>query len=253
MSRHCSQELAADYSPQSYWDGIRLRRAKLRNPGGGSYCSDRETESLTGSRYGTTSALLTADPGEDLSTLSPEDSRARTSVLRVQEKGLPAHVRRYGSNMSESLKKLDLVLSSRKTRQTCELEDLPESSRDLTAWGMTAGGVFWEVGTSARVTKGTECGYLPTITVQDARNNGGPSQMRRNTKPLNAVVGGPVNPYWSEWLIGWPIGWTDLRPLGMDKFQSWRQQHLSCFLRDYSNDKKGKTCAIKQSGQSKPV
>ena len=30
----------------------------------------------------------------------------------------------------------------------------------------------------------------------------------------------PLNPDWVEWLMGWPIGWTDLKPLGMDKFQS---------------------------------
>ena len=35
-----------------------------------------------------------------------------------------------------------------------------------------------------------------------------------------------LNPNWVEWLMGWPIGWTDLKPLGMDKFRSWRQQHL---------------------------
>lgn len=35
-----------------------------------------------------------------------------------------------------------------------------------------------------------------------------------------------LNPNWVEWLMGWPIGWTDLKPLGMDKFRLWRQQHL---------------------------
>lgn len=36
---------------------------------------------------------------------------------------------------------------------------------------------------------------------------------------------GNLNPPWIEWLMGWCIGWTDLQPLGMDKFQQWRQQH----------------------------
>lgn len=36
-----------------------------------------------------------------------------------------------------------------------------------------------------------------------------------------------LNPNWVEWLMGWPIGWTDLRPLAMDKFRSWRQQLLT--------------------------
>lgn len=36
-----------------------------------------------------------------------------------------------------------------------------------------------------------------------------------------------LNPYWVEWLMGWPIGWTGLKPLAMDKFRSWRQQLLT--------------------------
>lgn len=66
---------------------------------------------------------------------------------------------------------------------------------------------------------------FPAPTVQDAKNNGAPSQMERNTKPLNAEIGGALNPNWVEWLMGWPIEWTDLKPLETDKFQQWRQQH----------------------------
>ena len=32
--------------------------------------------------------------------------------------------------------------------------------------------------------------------------------------------GGRLNPTWVEWLMGWPLGWTDLEPLEMDKYQS---------------------------------
>jgi hypothetical protein len=28
---------------------------------------------------------------------------------------------------------------------------------------------------------------------------------------------GTLNPTWVEWLMGWPLGWTDLKPLAMDK------------------------------------
>ena len=38
-------------------------------------------------------------------------------------------------------------------------------------------------------------------------------------------VGGKLNPDWVEWLMGWPIGWSDSKPLGMDKFQKWQEQH----------------------------
>jgi hypothetical protein len=36
---------------------------------------------------------------------------------------------------------------------------------------------------------------------------------------------GQLNPPWVEWLMGWPIGWTDLKPLETDRFQQWQQQH----------------------------
>jgi len=34
-----------------------------------------------------------------------------------------------------------------------------------------------------------------------------------------------LNPGWVEWLMGWPIGWTDLKPLEMGKFQQWLNSH----------------------------
>ena len=37
-----------------------------------------------------------------------------------------------------------------------------------------------------------------------------------------------LNPTWVEWLMGWPLGWTDLKPLETDRFRSWQQQHGTC-------------------------
>jgi hypothetical protein len=34
---------------------------------------------------------------------------------------------------------------------------------------------------------------------------------------LPNIVGGQLNPTWVEWLMGWPLEWTDLKPLEMDK------------------------------------
>ena len=39
-----------------------------------------------------------------------------------------------------------------------------------------------------------------------------------------ATIGGKLNPVWVEWLMGWPLGWTDLKPLAMDKSHSVPQQ-----------------------------
>jgi DNA (cytosine-5)-methyltransferase 1 len=40
-----------------------------------------------------------------------------------------------------------------------------------------------------------------------------------------SVGGGKLNPMWVEWLMGWPLGWTDLKPLEMDKSHFVQQQH----------------------------
>ena len=39
------------------------------------------------------------------------------------------------------------------------------------------------------------------------------------------TIGGKLNPMWVEWLMGWPLGWTDLKPLEMDKSHCVQQQH----------------------------
>lgn len=71
----------------------------------------------------------------------------------------------------------------------------------------------------------------PTPMATDAKNNGSPGQQRRHSPQLGAVVGGALNPQWVEWLMGWPIGWTDLKPLAMAKFHSWLQQHSQHFIK----------------------
>lgn len=42
---------------------------------------------------------------------------------------------------------------------------------------------------------------------------------------IAGLHGGKLNPTWVEWLMGWPLGWTDLKPLETDKFRQWQQQH----------------------------
>lgn len=66
---------------------------------------------------------------------------------------------------------------------------------------------------------------LPTPLATDAKNNGGPGQQRRHTPQLGAVVGGALNPNWVEWLMGWPLGWTDCDVLGTARFRSWLRRH----------------------------
>jgi DNA (cytosine-5)-methyltransferase 1 len=43
---------------------------------------------------------------------------------------------------------------------------------------------------------------------------------------------GRLNPTWVEWLMGWPLEWTDLKPLETDKFHYVQQPHLTCSKQD---------------------
>jgi hypothetical protein len=43
-------------------------------------------------------------------------------------------------------------------------------------------------------------------------------------KQKQVINGGKLNPNWTEWLMGWPTGWTDLKPLETDKSLFVQQQ-----------------------------
>ena len=64
-------------------------------------------------------------------------------------------------------------------------------------------------------------GAWPTPTAQDAKNSTlPPSQITRDSIPgalLRSGERGMLSPMWVEWLMGLPIGWTDLELLAMDK------------------------------------
>jgi len=73
-----------------------------------------------------------------------------------------------------------------------------------------------------------------TLNIQNRINKGKQIMLyhavRMNPTPEKETpqAGGSLNPMWVEWLMGWPLGWSDLRPLEMGKFRSWQQQRLIC-------------------------
>ena len=65
----------------------------------------------------------------------------------------------------------------------------------------------------------------PTPTAHNSKEQNSPSEAKRNTPTLASIVGGKLNPNWVEWLMGWPTGWTDLKPLVTGKYLSAQQKH----------------------------
>lgn len=75
----------------------------------------------------------------------------------------------------------------------------------------------------------------PTPTVAMCKGSSPGALTRRNGRSRvndrldyrieGAGLAGRLNPTWVEWLMGWPIGWTALEPLEMDRFREWSKQH----------------------------
>lgn len=62
----------------------------------------------------------------------------------------------------------------------------------------------------------------PTPAARDYRS---PNKNGGHKDQLPNQVGGQLNPNWVEWLMGWPIGWTDLEPLETARFREWLEKH----------------------------
>lgn len=69
---------------------------------------------------------------------------------------------------------------------------------------------------------------LPTSTCHNSKEGAYPAEYNRKTPSLATHAGGKLNPMWVEWLMGWPLGWTDLKPLETDKSHSAPPQLGDC-------------------------
>lgn len=263
MSWHFLQEREAVSSADICWDGAAFVPSKSMTMLGGYCLPDNETGCSPTSPSGMTLRRSTEGPGAGELMWFQGDSPVRTYRPPERERDLAEAEVDCGPSLPESLARYNPATYSWRTRQYSLLGGLELFSETWPRWGMMRGGELSVPAMLAPLTSESESGLWPTPTVQDADNNGGPGQMRRNTLPLNAVVkrfrtpnktdadkwskqsqaereakgqqvrlchqldaGGSLSPLWVEWLMGWPLGWTDLGVLEMDRFQQWRHGHL---------------------------
>ena len=248
MSWLFSRALVGEYLEDIYSDGE--QSAPLNgNHTQQAYCApDKMTVFSRLSRFGMTYKPLTDDLGAAVLTWCQEASRARTSAWPEKAQESTEPVAACGATWRGSLARFDPATSSWRTVQPSLLEDLGESSVTWPRSGMTAAGQCWELPTLGRRINETGSGLWPTPTVCGNYNRKGLSKtsgdglatavlkcatptardwksgkasqatMERNSRPLSEQIGGSLNPAWVEWLMGWPLGWTDLNPLEMDKY-----------------------------------
>ena len=256
---------------------------------------DRMTAFSRLSRFGMTFKPLTEDRGKELLTLFLEAFPAKTSQPQEKARELTENDQGCGEKWHGWLAKYDPDSCSWKTPQCSLLGEEQESLATLPRWGMTVGGLLWELPTLEPITKEIGCGLwlgtptatmsvrssnfqrpgmtpsefvqkypnkekFPTPQSSDWKNKNHsrdytlgnmkyvwPTPRQRDYKDgktippsriqhpelstlgqkviMEGAIGGSLNPTWVEWLMGWPLGWTDLRPLEMDKSLSVQQKH----------------------------
>ena len=220
---------------------------------------DRLMDALAASQSGMTCGHSTDIDGRAQSMSSAADSPAKTSAQPERERELPERSPVCGRTWRASSVRFDLVSFLWKTARSLFPEDLPWSSVILPRWGMMLNGECWERNTPGLLTRDIGSGLWPTPTVTGNHNRKGASKTsgdglatavkswptptchdRKGESGakrgkgavggpcLTMVTGGTLSPMWVEWLMGWPVGWTDCDALGMDKFRQWLRSHGAC-------------------------
>lgn len=268
MSWLFSQALVEDFSQANCLDGEQFVPLKLMNTPAAYCWHDRTTESLNLFQYGMTQAHSTEDLGGDVLTWCQAGFPAQISASPVQcgdAKGSTENAADYGGINSESSTKSSPVMCGQRTRQNLPDRDLTKSFEHFPSEGTFAGGSLSELGIADYHMSENAFGFsLPTPTSRDWKDTPGMGTTRTDGKTrldrlpmllfecvrsagiqwkqmtdtaaqtvsvrgLKVLIRGrSYSPELPEWLMGWPIGWSDLQPLEMDRYQQWQSERGGC-------------------------
>jgi len=201
----------------------------------GPCSSDSGMDALSGSRSGTTCEPSTDELGVErwMSLLAQTHANETAELI-----GPVARLKALEATLCESLPKSGPASFIGKTLPKCvrmRLGVATGSLPPLRLWVMPqrlfrSGRVVWALTTSAG---GCSClPSWPTPTANGWRSGKHSLDLRERTRggrPFHEEwwwrTGCQVTPEEVEELMGWPIGWTDLKPLEMDKFRQWWSAH----------------------------
>lgn len=184
-------------------------------------------------------------------TLSAEGFPARILAQREKAQVLQGNAAGFGQRSPVLLANWNQVSSSWKTSQHCLVEGLETFSETWPRSGMMRNGTAYQLHTLAPLTGATASGLWQTPVSDDAvdrkagkwnsrgepklsaqvklwptpcasmskgsspasltRRNGRDRSSDRLDHAVMAADGGQLNPQWVEWLMGFPIGHTDLK------------------------------------------
>jgi len=262
MSWLFSQALVEEYSAGTSLAGAPSSQLNVTPTQHKFWRNDKTIDASDHSRFGLTSQLLTAVHGVELLMSYLAAFPARTSAQLELAQASMASGPVSGPTWRGSFARFDRGEESTwRTPQCSLLGGSDEFSETWPRWGSMRNGVSYLRPTPALPICANGSGLWPTPTVWGNHNQPGasktagwglssavklwPTPTAMNftggaalckwggagaRKKLATMVtpeemNGPLNPEWVEWLMGWPIGWTDLKPLETDKFREWQQQH----------------------------
>lgn len=220
MSFHFSPVLVAEFLADDCLGGG--RSVQLSSPSIGELflSAAKLMASSMGFRSGTTSEPSTASPGAAALTwylaafpVKPIHPRLEAGTLRMT----------YGRKCGESWQR---SLPGTYSRRTSHAPRSTPRQTILKRWVTKPAAFPFQRKTWVLTTVGQDIGYVHTPTTK--ANYAAKSMQKWPACRAFVRAFGQPSPEVHEYLMGWPIGWSDLRPLATDKWQSWLQRHGAC-------------------------
>lgn len=217
MSWHCSRALVEAFSQVDCSDGELSAPLKSTCTAGTFYELGKMTAASARFRSGMTSERSTDSSGEAVLTLFLAAFPARRIPRRLEvATSRMISGRKCGESWQRQLPGTYLP----RTLHALPLKQQPKTSG---LWVTKPAALPLQRRTWVLTTCGPDIGYVHTPTT---KANYAASSMQKwpACRTFTRAFGTPT-PENQEWLMGWPIGWTALKPLAMDKFQSWLRRH----------------------------
>jgi len=243
VSWHYLQEQEAASWEESSLDGAPSALLSMLPTHAACCCPGSGTDTCRASLCGMTCVPSTASPGAAGSMLSAADFHAPTSATAGTSSGLPESAADCGETWPESLARFDPDSCTWKTSQRSLFGGWETFSATWPRSGLMRDGTCWELPTLAGRSQESGFGSWPTLKASDAKQYSKsfayferrvkvapdlPVMVGLKTPPTPGGFYGRLNPAWTEWLMGWPIGWTASEPLAMDKIHEWWRTHGGC-------------------------
>lgn len=217
MSWHFSQALQAVFSQAEYSAGEQSAQLSLTGTDGPSWRLARTMAALTPSLSGVISEPSTGSPGEAALTWYREAFPARrTPPLLEAKTSRMISGRKCGESWQRQLPGTYLP-------RTLQKPQLTPRQMTLKRWVTKPAVLPFPRQTWVRTTFGPDIGFVHTPTTK-ANYTAASMQKWPSCRAFVRAFGRP-SPEVHEWLMGWPEGWSDTKPLVMDRYQSWLQRH----------------------------